>query len=127
MGVHPQVSAGQRATALSGAAGASMGIGRDADLPRTHIDPDSIRGRIVSAYLHAVQFLESRQSVVFQQYFTLRDFLTAVRSKVTAGFVDLTSLAERALYGPDEPTDEDAHQADVLDAAVQRDHGEERT
>lgn len=108
----------------TGRASPSTREGLEADVLTTSIALDSLRGRIVSAYHRAAGFLGSSQSVAFQPFFTLRDFMAAIGSRASAAFVELTAIAERALYGPKEPTEDDAHQADVLDAAVHRDQGE---
>ena len=104
--------------------GDSTQNGPEAGVVRTTILADSQRGRIVSAYHRAAGFLASSQSVAFQPFFTLRDFVVAMGSRASAAFVELTTIAERALYGRKEPTEEDAHQADALDAAIHRDRQE---
>ena len=83
-----------------------------------YIDPGTSRGRVVSAYHHAAQFLASGLALAYQPYFTLRDFLLAIGSRMTTAFNDLTSEAERALYASDATDDESALRAEALADSV---------
>jgi hypothetical protein len=73
----------------------------------------------VSAYNGAAQFLELNSEVAFLPAFTLRTFLIAIGSRANAAFIDLTSLAERALYTAQPMNEEDARRAEDLAQAVQ--------
>ena len=88
-----------------------------------YIDPDSSRGRVVSAYHRAARLLESSQAVSFYPYFTLLDFLIAIGSRVSKAFVELTSVAERALYAARGTGEEEAQRAEGLARAVQEEGG----
>jgi MFS family permease len=84
-----------------------------------HAKTSSPRGRIVSAYNSAAQFLELNSEVAFLPAFTLRTFLIASGSQANAAFIDLTNLAERALYTTQSMNEEDARRAEDLAQAVQ--------
>jgi hypothetical protein len=83
-----------------------------------YIDPDSPRGRVVSAYHSAAQFLELSSEMAFLPSFTLRNFLIAVSSQASAAFIDLTGLAEHALYATQPMDEEEARRAERLAQAV---------
>ena len=82
-------------------------------------DAGTSRGRVVSAYHIAAQYLASSLAVVYEPYFTLRDFLLAIGSRVTKTFDELTDEAEQALYASDAKGEESALRAEALAAAVQ--------
>ena len=85
----------------------------------TYMDTGSPRGRVVFAYHSAAQFLESRLAIAFLPSFTLRDFLMAIGSRASTAFIDLTELAERALYATQRMDEAGARRAEDLAQAVQ--------
>lgn len=70
------------------------------------IDPTSPQGRVFSSYLLASRYLAESLSIPYQAYFTMRDFLDAVRSLVSSPFVRLSRITEQSLYS-DRPTQEE--------------------
>ena len=105
-------------TTEGGQAGASSQAGMAAiarDVPATGMgtDQDTPQGRIISAYQRGARVLESRFAVIFQPHFTLRVFLRSLGSRTTA-FLELTGLAERALYSPATAGEGDVRRAEQL-------------
>ena len=84
-----------------------------------YIDPNTPRGRIVSAYHRAARFLESDLGVSFQPHYTFRDFLATIGSHVRTAFAELTRITERALYGVYGYDEQEARHAEELARATQ--------
>ena len=103
-------------------AGVSGGTDPESHTPLPHwafMDSSASRRRVVSAYHRAAQFLASSLAVAYEPYFTLRDFLLAIGSRMTKTFDDLTNEAEQALYASDAKGEESALRAEALADAVQ--------
>ena len=81
---------------------------------RGKIEVGSVR-EVVKALASAIYAVEGRTGVKFRSTNTLREYLTAVRDKLdkdeTAVLTELIMLAERALYSPYVPSDEDVRRA----------------
>jgi hypothetical protein len=88
-----------------------------------YIDPGSPRGRVVSAYHSTARFLELSLEITFLPYFTLHDFLIAIGSQASTALIDLTGLAERALYAAQPVDEKEAQRAEGLAKAVQEEVG----
>jgi hypothetical protein len=88
-----------------------------------YTDTGGPRGRVVLAYHSAAQFLEFSLEKVFPPSFTLRKFLISIGSRASTAFVDLTGLAERALYATQPIDEEEARRAEGLAKAVQEEVG----
>ena len=69
--------------------------------PRANLK--GVKGRILKAYLRAVQIVEEKTNTPMRPHMTLREFLTETRIKLKGAadaFNNLTVLAEKALYSP---------------------------
>lgn len=83
---------------------------------------EGTKGRIVAAYVKALQTVQRATSVSFAPQMTLREFLQAAKPKLHGAadsFADLTFMAERTLYSPYVPTENDAKKADDLTLNIQ--------
>ena len=116
----PVVAGGQTDPSSDALAPAVIG-GPTAALTWTYVDPVTPQGRVVAAYHRAAQLLESSLAVAYQPYFTLRDFVLALGTRVTGAFLDLTRVAERALYASSPTDEEEARRAEHLVQSVQED------
>ena len=72
------------------------------------------QSQIVSIYLKAAQFLGSRKGIFLLPSTTLRDFLISIEYEVESAFEELTLLTEKALYGQNDPPEEEVRLADQL-------------
>jgi len=77
--------------------------------------PKDVRGRVIEAYLKAVEKIVEVLGIPMAPYMTLREFLSAVKPNLkdaTDYFTDLTLLAERVLYSPYFPQEDEASEVE---------------
>jgi hypothetical protein len=90
---------------------------------QTQIKLEGTKGRIVAAYVKALQTVQRATSISLAPQMTLREFLQATKPKLNGAadsFADLTFMAERTLYSLYMPTENDAEKADDLTLNIQR-------
>ena len=82
--------------------------------------PEEIKGtraRLLKAYTEAMGMVEATTRVSMKPYMTLREFLKEVTpglNNAKEPFIELTRLAEDALYSPDMPEADDITRAENL-------------
>jgi len=88
-----------------------VGSPRSEPAPR----PEDARGRVLEAYLRVVEKIVEVTGILMAPYMTLREFLSAVRPNLKDAvdyFADLTLLAERVLYSPYFPEEDQVSKAE---------------
>ena len=96
----------------------------EAGLPgKLGISLEGTRGTILQRYFESMKAVEEKAEISMKPQMTLREFLKEVMPELgdaTGAFVELTGLAERALYSPCMPGEEGALRAENLAAKVER-------
>jgi len=81
------------------------------------------RAEILKAYFSCVLLISERTGLIMEPHMTLREFLSLACSRergLVKPFTGLTSLAERALYSPHEPSEQEVREALELSEAVRQ-------
>lgn len=85
--------------------------------PKVHIIFEGSKGKMLEVYQKALQTVEGAIGVSVKQEMTLREFLQESQQKlgqVASQFSELTGFAERALYSPRIPKEQDLTKAEEL-------------
>ena len=83
----------------------------------------SPRAEVLKAYFSCVLLISERTGLIMEPHMTLREFLSLACSRergLVEPFTGLTSLAERALYSPHEPSEQEVREALELSEAVRQ-------
>jgi hypothetical protein len=84
---------------------------------------EGTRGTILQRYFESMKAVGEKAEISMEPHMTLREFLKEVMPELgdaTGAFVELTGLAERALYSPCMPGEEGALRAENLASRVER-------
>jgi hypothetical protein len=82
-----------------------------------------VKGRVLQAYIGAYGAVQTATGSSLLANMTLREYMQATSLKAEEAaepFSHLTALAEKSLYSPHEPTEEDAAEADALASKIRR-------
>jgi len=84
---------------------------------------EGLKGKVLKAYVEALRAVQSATGDSLMPNMTLREYLRASSSKMREAleaFSELTTLAERSLYSPHAPKEEDAEKAENLVSTIRR-------
>jgi hypothetical protein len=99
----------------------SMNVPRATSFP-VQTKLEGTKGRILEAYVKALQTIQRATSVSLAPQMTLREFLQETKPRLNGAadsFADLTFMAERALYSPYMPAENDTKKAEDLTLNIQ--------
>lgn len=93
--------------------------GRIAEAPllKPRVELEGVKGRILMAYLKAAGKIQEAVGISMEPHMTLREFLSESKPKLkgaTGFFTELTFMAERILYSPYLPANDEALRAEGL-------------
>ena len=90
-------------------------------IPETKFE--GLKGNVLKAYVEALRAVQSATGDSLMPNMTLREYLQASSSKLgeaVEAFSELTALAERSLYSPHVPKEEDPEKARNLASTIRR-------
>lgn len=83
------------------------------------------KGKLLETYKKSLQIIEAATRVLIKQQMTLREFLQESKPKLrdrAASFDELTRMAERALYSPYIPNEQELSEAEILLDGIRKEH-----
>lgn len=99
--------------------GATTQVSTIVATPSTQSKPqfklEGLKGKVLESYVRALKVVEPTTGIILRSNMTLREFLIDTKPKLSEAaslFAELTALAERALYSPYTPKEEDLAQAE---------------
>jgi hypothetical protein len=90
-------------------------------IPETKFE--GLKGKVLKAYVEALRAVQSATGESLMLNMTLREYLQASSSKMREAlepFSELTAVAERSLYSPHIPKEEDTEKAENLASTIRR-------
>jgi hypothetical protein len=87
------------------------------------IKSEGTKGKVLKMYVQTLRAVQLATGDSLMPYTTLREYVRATGSKIGGAadpFSELTTLAERCLYSPYEPKEEDMEKAESLASAIRR-------
>jgi hypothetical protein len=84
---------------------------------------EGLKGKVLKAYIEALKAVQAATGSSLLPDMTLREYITLTSSKIGEAmepFAELTTLAERSLYSPYAPKEEDSEKAENLANTLRR-------